>query len=139
MHKGVKRPREKARGTTAACGSIATGLLGISFYSADWQSMKVGLGEGGGGVLASDVSHSLQRHSSVKDDIGCYREDEGFGKNARERRFCVKEGGILDKKGWRLTLACCDSVAGISSSSYSVPPSANILGMAMAPPGKYGL
>eukprot|EP00959_Pyramimonas_sp_CCMP1952_P391663 8207584-Pyramimonas_sp.AAC.1 len=31
-----------------------------------------------------------------------------------------------------------DSVAGVPS-SYSTPPSLSILGMAMAPPGKYGL
>lgn len=36
-----------------------------------------------------------------------------------------------------LTFACCDSVAGVSSSSYSTPSSASILGIAMAPPGKY--
>ena len=36
------------------------------------------------------------------------------------------------------TLACWASLAGVPS-SYSTPPSFSILGIAMAPPGKYGL
>ena len=36
------------------------------------------------------------------------------------------------------TLACCDAFPGVPS-SYSMPPSTSILGMPIAPPGKYGL
>ena len=36
------------------------------------------------------------------------------------------------------SFAICVSVAGVPS-SYSTPPSTSILGMAIAPPGKYGL
>jgi len=47
-------------------------------------------------------------------------------------------GSAAHDKKVHTSLAICDSVAGVPS-SYSTPPSTSILGMAMAPPGKYGL